>query len=110
MLLRLGLLNGYFLAAIDGDFGYVKDFLFDDSSWMVRYVIADTGSWLVGRQILIHRQLFKSLKHTGKRLQVNLTKRQIENSPFIGKDEPVTPQFEEIYFQYYRLIITDFRL
>jgi uncharacterized protein YrrD len=40
-------LYGHQLGASDGDLGQVKDFYFDDQSWAVRYVIADTGTWLV---------------------------------------------------------------
>ena len=101
MFLNIGRLYGHHLAAIDGDFGHVKDFYLDDRTWIVRYVVADTGSWLTGRKVLIHPQSFLTLKHTGKRLQVNLTKKQIEDSPLIGTDEPVSRQFEETYFEHY---------
>ena len=46
-------LSGDKLGALDGEIGHVKDFYFDDRSWAVRYVVADTGSWLTGRQVLI---------------------------------------------------------
>ena len=39
-------LYGNKLAALDGDIGHVKDFYFDDKNWVVRYLVADTGSWL----------------------------------------------------------------
>ena len=41
------------LGASDGDIGRVKDFYFDDRNWAVRYVVADTGSWLSDRKVLI---------------------------------------------------------
>ena len=41
------------LGAADGEIGHVKDFYFDDQSWAVRYLVADTGGWLNGRQVLI---------------------------------------------------------
>lgn len=46
-------LYGYKLSASDGEIGQVKDFYFDDQSWLVRYVVADTGTWLTGRQVLL---------------------------------------------------------
>ena len=48
------------LGASDGDIGAVKDFYFDDQNRAVRYVVADTGKWLAGRQVLISPQAFKS--------------------------------------------------
>ena len=43
-------LYGAKLGASDGEIGHVKDFYFDDQNWAVRYVVADTGSWLAGAQ------------------------------------------------------------
>jgi len=102
MLLRLSLLNGHHLAAIDGDFGTVKDFSIDDKLWLVRYVLADTGLWLKARQILISPLFIKSLKHTNKRLQVSLTRHQIEMSPSIGTSDDITYYFERSYYDYFR--------
>jgi hypothetical protein len=50
------------LGASDGDIGHVKDFYFDDKSWAVRYVVADTGSWLPGRQVLLSPHSFGSFR------------------------------------------------
>jgi hypothetical protein len=36
----------------------VKDFYFSDQQWAVRYVVADTGSWLLDRLVLISPHAF----------------------------------------------------
>jgi hypothetical protein len=46
-------LQGYAIRAIDGDIGQVHDFYFDDQSWLIRYLVVDTGNWLPGRRVLI---------------------------------------------------------
>ena len=89
------------IGASDGEIGQVKDFYFDDKHWVVRYMVADTGNWLTGRQVLISPHAFKSLYQGGKVLIVNLTRKQIENSPSIDTHKPVSRQFEEEYFRYY---------
>jgi hypothetical protein len=89
------------LGATDGDIGHVKDFYFDDQNWAVRYVVADTGTWLPGRQVLISPHAFGSLSQTGKILCVNLTRKQIEHSPSIESHKPVSRQYEEEYYRYY---------
>ena len=48
MLQGIKQLYGNKLGASDGDIGHVKDFFFDDQNWAIRYVVADTGSWLPG--------------------------------------------------------------
>ncbi len=92
---------GYRLGASDGDIGHVKDFYFDDKHWAVRYVVADTGSWISGRLVLISPHAFASLPQAGKVLPVNLNRKQIENSPAIESHKPVSRRYEEEYYQYY---------
>jgi hypothetical protein len=101
MLQSLKQLYGDKLGASDGEIGQVKDFYFDDQNWAVRYVVADTGSWLPGRQVLISPRAFGSLHPAGKVLGVNLTRKQIENSPAIESHKPVSRQYEEEYHRYY---------
>jgi hypothetical protein len=89
------------LEASDGDIGRVKDFYFDDQTWAVRYVIADTGSWLTGRQVLISPHAFRRLLSAEKALRVKLTRKQIEDSPSIASHKSVSRQYEEEYHRYY---------
>ena len=100
MLQGIKQLYGDKLGASDGEIGHVKDFYFDDQNWAVRYVVADTGSWLPGRQVLISPQAFPE-GFRGKILRVNLTRKQIENSPSIESHKPVSRQYEEEYYRYY---------
>ncbi|HWY32181.1 MAG TPA: PRC-barrel domain-containing protein [Candidatus Acidoferrum sp.] len=94
-------LYGIRLAASDGDLGHVKDFYFNDQSWAVRYLVADTGNWLPGRQVLLSPHAFNGLHHDEKLLGVNLTREQIKNSPSIATHKPVSRQYEELYHRYY---------
>ncbi|MDI1319759.1 MAG: PRC-barrel domain-containing protein [bacterium] len=106
MLQDLKPLYGIALGATDGVIGHVKDFYFDDSSWKVRYLVADTGTWLAERQVLLSPHAFGSkaavvFAGDDKALLVNLTRKQIEDSPSIDSHRPVSRQHEEEYFRYY---------
>ena len=100
MLRSINQLYGDKLGASDGEIGQVKDFYFDDQNWAIRYLVADTGSWLPGRQVLISPHAFGSLYQAGKLLLVNLTRKQIEDSPSIESHKPVSRQYEEEYYRY----------
>ena len=89
------------LGAVDGEIGQVKDFYFDDQSWAVRYLVANTGNWLTGRQVLLSPHAFAGLDQAGKVLRVKLTRKQIENSPAIDWHKPVSRQYEEAYYRHY---------
>jgi hypothetical protein len=60
MLRSIKQLYGDSLKASDGEIGHIKDFYFDDQKWAVRYVVADTGSWLSGRLVLISPHAFRN--------------------------------------------------
>lgn len=101
MLKSIKLLYGKKLRASDGEIGQVKDFYFDDQNWAVRYVVADTGTWLFGQLVLLAPHAFVSLHQSGNDLSVNLTRQQIENSPSIESHKPLSRQYEEDYYKYY---------
>jgi len=101
MLLNIKTLNGFALAAADGAVGHVKDFYFDDLSWVVRYLVVDTGNWLAGRQVLLTPHALGSVDIERKSLGVKLSQKQIEHSPSIERHQPVSRQFEVDYYRYY---------
>ena len=101
MLQNIKQLYGNKLAADDGDIGHVKDFYFDDENWVVRYLIADTGSWLTGRLVLLTPHAFGKLDQNEKTLHVKLHKKKIQDSPSIESHKPVSRQYETNYYAYY---------
>jgi sporulation protein YlmC with PRC-barrel domain len=101
MLQNIKNLYGDKLDALDGDIGHVKDFYFDDESWAIRYLVADTGSWLTGRLVLLTPHAFGKLDQSEKTFHIKLRKKQIEDSPSIESHKPVSRQFEIEYYSYY---------
>ena len=94
-------LYGEKLNALDCEIGKVKDFYFDDQSWAVRYVVAETGTWLSSRLVLLSPLAIGALYQDGRDMLINLTKKQIEDSPSIELHKPVSRQYEEQYHRYY---------
>lgn len=101
MLHKAKTLKGYKLNARDGEIGKVDEFFFDDRHWTVRYLVADTGGWLTGRQVLLSPYLLGAVNPDKKNVAVDLTKKEIEKSPPLESDKPVSRQFEETYRGYY---------
>jgi hypothetical protein len=103
MLSNAKTLKGYKLDGLDGVIGKVKEFYFDDRHWTIRYLVADTGNWLPGRQVLISPYalvaIHKDIDTLG--IEIDLTKKQIEDSPSLDSHMPVSRQFEENYHGYY---------
>jgi hypothetical protein len=104
MLHRLKTLRNYKLDSLDGEMGRANDFYFDDEHWAVRYLVADTGNWLRGRLVLISPYSLVAAIKDEEHIAVDLTKRQIEESPSISTDKPVSRQFELDYYKHYGFV------
>jgi len=94
-------LTGYGIEASDGPIGTVSDLLFDDKTWKVRWVVVDTGTWLTGRKVLIHPSSIQHLNFETQKLVVPLSKANIQASPDILWDQPVSRQMEYDLHDYY---------
>jgi hypothetical protein len=101
MLRLLEEVSGYKLDAKDGSLGRVKDFLFDDEHWTIRYMVANTRHWLPGRQVLISPVSLKEADWLSRGFAVDLTQEQIKNAPGLEEDAPVSRQYERRWYETY---------
>lgn len=101
MLDKATTLKGYSFGSLDGDIGTLKEFYFEDQYWTIRYLVADTGHWLMGRKVLLSPHAILNVVKEKRNVGINLTRMQIENSPTLESDKPVSRQFEDDYYSYY---------
>lgn len=93
--------TGYEISARDGMLGKVKDFLFDDESWTVRYLVVDSGTWLPGRRVLIRPATVGQPDWERGVFPVGLSREQVEKAPGIEEDQPVSRQYEIELHRFY---------
>src|SRR5271156_3842289 len=101
MLCHASTIHGYTIAASDGPIGTVSDFLFDDRSWLVRWMVVDTGKWLPGRKVLLPPFVLGHPDIMAREFSVRLTRQQVKDSPEIDTDRPVSRQMETHVYDYY---------
>ena len=101
MLHYLETLTGSSVIAMDGEMGSVSDFLFDDQSWMIRYLAVDVGSWLSRRAVLLAITALEQPDWSKKTFRVNLMKEQVRNSPDVDTEKPVSRQQEIAMREYF---------
>lgn len=94
-------LRGLVPTARDGDIGKVREVLFDDARWVIRYLVVATGGWLSSRDVLISPHAVERLDDAGRRLELRLSRHDIEAAPGIETDKPVSRQMEAAYHDYY---------
>ena len=101
-MLRVGSsLIGYHIQAQDGRIGTVSDFLFDDQTWKLRWMVVDTGNWLPGRLVLIHPLAIGRIDDGAETVSVHLGRKQIESSPDLASDRPVSQRIQRDIYGYY---------
>jgi hypothetical protein len=101
MLLVASALKGYDLEATDGTIGTVSDFLFNDKNWSLQWLVVDNGTWLSERRVLLHPSSIGAKAYERHALAIALTKAQIEGSPEIRHDQPVSRQTGLSLYDYY---------
>jgi hypothetical protein len=73
--------TGYHVQATDGDIGHVGDFLMDDGSWAIRFMLVDTTNWWPGEKVLVASDWIDRVDWDHSKVHVTVTRAQIKNSP-----------------------------
>lgn len=94
MLWTASMMNGYVVSGIDGDLGTVTDLLFDDTNWKMRWLVVSTGHWFPNREVLLPVAVLGHLDPARQQFRVALTVQQIQDSPHVEGDLPVSRQVE----------------
>lgn len=95
--------SGYNVEATDGSIGHVKDFIFDDVSWAIRYLLIDTRNWWPGgRKVLVATHWIDHIDWATGSVEVTLTRDQVKSSPEYVDNTPLTRAYEQRLHDAYR--------
>lgn len=93
---------GYHIQARDGEIGHVEDFIVDDELWSIRYMVIDTHNWLPGsRKVLISIAWVESIDWLENKMKVDLSVKQIKESPDYDPTTPVNREYEMRLYDFY---------
>ena len=86
---------GYDIQASDDSIGHVKDFVFDEDSWTIRYLVVDTRNWWPGgTKVLIGTRWISNIDWASKTVRVALTRDQVKSSPSYDALATITRDYE----------------
>jgi hypothetical protein len=74
-------IRGYHIQGSDEAIGHVEDFIVDDWSWEVRYLVVDTSNWWLGKKVLIAPEWADRISWEERNVYVNLSRQAIKDSP-----------------------------
>ena len=92
MVHRLSLIQGFHVHATDGHIGHIDDFLIDESSWQIRYLVVDTSNWLGGKWVAVAPSFVTRVDRSNQEVHVALTRAEIRDSP--NMEEAQVPSYE----------------
>ncbi|MFP4500307.1 MAG: PRC-barrel domain-containing protein [Candidatus Hydrogenedentota bacterium] len=102
MLLKAKPLLGYGLKATDGVIGTVYDLVFDEATCVLRYLVADTGSLLPGRKVLLATVALGTPQWDRGLIPVGHTREQVRHSPVYDVTKPISRADEVALHKHYR--------
>ena len=92
--------SGYAVHATDGDLGHVTDFLFDDLSWAVRYLVVDTSNWWFGKHVLVAPAWIRNIAWRDRAVKVKVRRQQLRSASEYDRAEHVDRQWEAAYYRH----------
>jgi len=94
-------LCGYHVEGSDGAIGHVQDFIVDDATWEIRYVVVDTKSWWFGKRVLVAPRWAKRVSWPDRKVHVDLSRAAIKSSPEWIADATINREYEQRLYDYY---------
>jgi hypothetical protein len=89
--------TGYGIHATDGEIGHVEDFLVNDARWDIPSIVVDTANWWSGRHVSISTKSIKRIDWDARLVHLNLSGRQIKDSPLDYSDSRAQGLFSETF-------------
>jgi uncharacterized protein YrrD len=82
--------EGYDIHATDGDIGEVENFIIDDATWKIHFLIVDTGHWFPGKKVLISPDRIKEIDWESRAVIIDTTIAQVKSSPEYDPKQELT--------------------
>jgi uncharacterized protein YrrD len=94
--------TGYDIHATDGVIGAVEDFIIDDTTWKIDFLIVETGNWFSGKKVIISPHWIKNVKWEEQKVTINHLKEEVKNSPEYNSSKPINDSYEHELNDYYK--------
>ena len=93
--------RGYHIEGTDGEIGHIDDFIVDDETWRIRYLVVNTSNWWVGKKVLVSPFWTTRVSWEESMFHLGLSRAEIRNCPEWNAEAPVNRAYEERLFDYY---------
>lgn len=73
--------SGYHIETVDGRLGHVEDFLFDDKTWSMVMLVAETRDWWPGKHVVVSIERIENVDWEQRTVSMQVTREELEQSP-----------------------------
>ena len=94
--------TGYRIKANDGDVGHVEDFILDDQTWRVHYLVADTRDWWPGKKVAVAPSWIEKISWRSGEVSICLPRAVLQRAPEYDASRPVSAKYEQRLLRYYQ--------
>jgi sporulation protein YlmC with PRC-barrel domain len=94
-------LLGYHIQGSDGSIGHIADFIVDDETWEVRFLVVDTSNWWFGKKVLVSPHWAHRVSWGERKVYVEMSRRTIKNSPEWMVTSAINREYETRLYDYY---------
>lgn len=95
-------LTGYSLEAVDGPAGRIHDFIINDETWTIYYLVIDTGSLLLpGMKFLVAPGWIERIRWAEKTMRIDLSVERIKESPEYDPNIPINREYEQVLYDFH---------
>jgi sporulation protein YlmC with PRC-barrel domain len=91
----------YHVHASDGDVGHVDDFIIDDETWEVRYLVIQTGHLWFGKKVLVSPGWADRISWESRAVYVDVKREAIRKCPTWDASMPINREYETRLYDYY---------
>jgi hypothetical protein len=95
-------LRGYHIEGTDEALGHVDDFIVDEATWQIRYLVIDTRNWWPGKKVLLAPSWADHVSWEERRVYVRTARDVLKSSPeWNGNLSGLTRSYEERLHEHY---------
>ena len=93
--------RGYQVQGSDGAIGHVKDFIVDDETWEVRYLVVDTSNWWFGKKVLVAPHWASGISWSESNVYIDMSRQSIKSCPEWNANAAINREYEARLYDYY---------
>lgn len=93
--------RGYHIQGNDGAIGHVEDFVVNDLSWEIRYLVIDTSNWWLGKKVLVAPQWASSVNWEKREVNVNMSRQAVKSCPEWNPTATINREYEARLHKHY---------